>query len=136
MITRDPDHKVNVKGIASLLKRLPNGKPACVLFTLPPHPPELAQQLRYQSWTMEERKDTQNMAYMAWWGQKKEREESERLVVKAEKLPALVKEVEQWCVPFTVIQSSAASSSNSGGASSRTSKQGSSGRSTSKGSLG
>lgn len=112
VITRDPDHKVNVKGIVSLLERLPSGKPACVLFALPPHPPELAQQLRYQSWTMEERTDTKNMTYMAWWGQKKEREESERLVVKAEKLPALVKEVEQWCVPFTVVQSSAASSSN------------------------
>lgn len=107
-ITRDPGHQLNAEGIESLLKRLPSGKPACVLFTLPPHPPALSKEFKYQSWTMRRQVGTETRGQRATPVFK-------RSVAKSDQLPALVKEVEQWCVPFPVIQSNAAGSASDKG---------------------
>ena len=112
-ITRDSGHQVNAEGIESLLDRLPSGKRACLLFTLPPYPQELSEKFKYQSWTT--------------WG-KQVGPPPKRSVANAEDLPALVKEVEQWCVPFPVIESNAAgSASDQGGGNGGSSSSGNGG---------
>lgn len=121
-VTRDAHHQVNVEGIMSILNRLPPGRPACVLSTLPPHPTDLSQQFKYQSWTMRQSIGTRAVERK---GQQVQEAVFKRSVATSAALPALVKQVEQWCVPFPVIQDSTASSSSTfSGGSSSTSRQG------------
>ena len=97
IILQITNHQLNAEAIQTLLQRLPKGRPVCVLFPVPPHPEALALKFRYQSWTM-----LRSMKGIS--GQHEIQEEFKRGVVSFEELPELVKDVEQWCVPFPVIQ--------------------------------
>jgi hypothetical protein len=115
-VTRDPNHQVNLEVIVSLLARLPNGKPVCIMFVLPEHPATLAQHYGYQSWTMDKPVGKTP----------KGKDKLKRRVVKASELLVEVHEVEQWVTRFPMFQSdtcstnSHAHSSNGGDSSSGT----------------
>lgn len=111
--TRNPDHKVHSEGIESLLLRVPEDRPVCILFTLLPHPPTLAQQFRYQSWTREILVGRKPKARR---GQTVEKEVWARGKIGPDELPARLHAVEQWAVPYPVLQPHGTTSTGSSAA--------------------